>query len=103
MAAKSSMFCKNTVVFRTFPRLLPPASSTACTFFSDWRVCSAMLSPANAPVAGSMGSWPDVMMMPAPRTPCEYGPMAAGACVVLMISFIKTLLFLLARRFAAHP
>ena len=41
----------------------------------------------NAPVAGSMGSWPDVMIRLPAWMPCEYGPMAAGAFSVEMTVF----------------
>ena len=41
------------------------------------------------PVAGSMGSWPDVMIRLPAWMPCEYGPMAAGAFSVEMTVFIN--------------
>jgi len=35
-----------------------------------------------------MGSWPDVMTSPLLSTACAYGPMAAGARLVLMMLFM---------------
>ena len=51
-----------------------------------------VLSPATAPVDGSIGIWPDVKTSPPAITPCEYGPIAAGASVVA-ITFISFLSF----------
>ena len=43
-----------------------------------------------APVAGFIGSCPDVKIKPLALIPCEYGPIAAGALSVEIIVFIKT-------------
>jgi hypothetical protein len=45
-----------------------------------------VISPSTTlPVAGSSGIWPEKYTTLPTRTACEYGPMAAGACSVLMI------------------
>ena len=48
------------VVLTTVDREAPPASKTACRFFSACSLCSSMVSPTMAPVPGSRGIWPDV-------------------------------------------
>ena len=72
----------------TFSMAAPAASRTALQFVRDCRVCSSMVA-GKAPVAGSMGSWPDVMIRLPAWMPCEYGPMAAGAFCVEMTVFIN--------------
>lgn len=48
-----------------------------------WRVWLLMSSPANSPVAGSMGSCPDTLIeTPSALMAWLYGPMAAGAFFV---------------------
>ena len=59
MAAKLFMSLRKTVVLMTLSMPLPAFSRMAFTLVRDWRVWPAM-SAGNAPVAGSMGSWPEV-------------------------------------------
>ena len=65
------MSLRNTVVLITFSRVSPAAARTAWTFSRDWRVWPATPPSAKAPVAGSTGSWPEVMTMPPADTPWE--------------------------------
>lgn len=87
MAAKSFISERKTVVFITLARLMPASSRIAFAFVSDWRVCSLMPPGANSPVAGSMGSCPDVITSPFASMAWLYGPMAFGALLVF-ITFI---------------
>src|ERR1700735_620335 len=85
MAAKSLKFLSKTVVLTTWPRLLPPASRMALRF-SRTRVVCSLIPPATAcPVLGSRAIWPAVKMRFPARTPCAYGPIAAGAPSVLIL------------------
>src|ERR1700733_7474783 len=85
MAAKSLKSLRKTVVLTTWPRLLPPASRMAFTLSRTRAVCS-LIPPATAcPVLGSRAIWPAVKMRFPARTPCAYGPIAAGAPSVLIL------------------
>ena len=48
-----------TVVFTTFPRSLPDASTTARRFFSTCFACSSIPPATISPVAGSSGMFPE--------------------------------------------
>ena len=84
----------------TFSMVAPEASRTALQFSRDLRVCSSIVA-GNAPVAMSMGSWPDVMIRLPARMPCEYGPIAAGAFSVA-ITFFNSGFHLLGVRIVYH-
>ena len=91
MAAKSFMSERNTVVFITFPSPMPASSRIAFAFVSDCLVCSLMPPGANSPVAGSMGSCPEVMISPFASIAWLYGPMALGALFVFTTFIILVL------------
>ena len=48
-------------------------------FSSTRRVCAAMSPSTSRPVAGSMGTWPEMNSSCPARSAGEYGPMAFGA------------------------
>ena len=87
MAAKLFISDRNTVVFITFAMLIPASSKIAFAFVSDCLVCSLMPPGANSPVAGSIGSCPEVITSPLASIAWLYGPMAFGALFVF-ITFI---------------
>jgi len=87
MAAKLFISDRNTVVFITFAILIPASSRIAFAFVSDCLVCSLMPPGANSPVAGSIGSCPEVITSPLASIAWLYGPMAFGALFVF-ITFI---------------
>src|SRR6266850_7409722 len=57
--AKSAMSATKIVVFTTFSKLAPPASSTAFRFSITRSVCAPTSPCTGLPVAGSIGSCPD--------------------------------------------
>lgn len=75
------------MVFITFAILIPASSRIAFAFVSDCLVCSFMPPGANSPVAGSIGSCPEVITSPLASIAWLYGPMAFGALFVF-ITFI---------------
>src|SRR5689334_5963895 len=83
------MSARKTVVFTTFPKLDPPASSTAERFLRTCSVCSVTSFETNSPVAGSSGIWPEQKRKPPVFIAWEYGPIAPGALSVETISLIK--------------
>ena len=68
-----------TVVFTTFPRSLPEASTTARRFLSACFACSSIPPATISPVAGSRGMFPDTNKRSLNLMACEYGPTAPGA------------------------
>jgi len=68
-----------TVVFTTFPRSLPDASTTARRFFSACFACSSTPPVTISPVAGSSGMFPETNKRSRNFMAWEYGPTAPGA------------------------
>src|SRR5215469_16763880 len=63
----------------------PAAPATAFRFSNTRRACAVMSPGTSAPVAGSIGVWPEKYSVLPQRTACEYGPMALGASGEAMI------------------
>jgi hypothetical protein len=68
-----------TVVFTTFPRSLPEASTTVRRFLSTCFACSSIPPGTISPVAGSSGMFPETNKRSLNFMACEYGPTAPGA------------------------
>ena len=68
-----------TVVFTTFPRSLPDASTMARRFLSACFACSSIPPATISPVAGSRGMFPETNRRFPNFMACEYGPTAPGA------------------------
>ena len=84
IAAKSPISASRTVVFTTLSIPEPASSRIDFILVSDCLVWASTPPSGNAPVAGSMGSWPDTNMNPLDETAWLYGPIAAGAFSVLI-------------------
>src|SRR4051794_20503757 len=77
------MSARKIVVFRTSVIVSPAPSSTAAMFLSARSVCASTPS-TSSPVAGSRPSCPEQKTRWSPTIPWLYGPMAAGAPVVVI-------------------
>ena len=73
------------MVFITFAILIPASSRIAFAFVSDCLVCSLMPPGANSPVAGSIGSCPEVITSPLASIAWLYGPMVFINCYYTLI------------------
>src|SRR5215831_4178486 len=75
------------MVTRTASASEPPAASaTALRFSNARRVWASMSPPTSCMLAGSSGICPERYTVSPTRTACEYGPIAAGALSLWMIS-----------------
>ena len=72
MPAKSFSSASTTVALTILSSELPAASRMAVTLVRHCRVCSWMVSPMMAPVAGSAGAVPETKTRPAPLTAWLY-------------------------------
>ncbi len=69
-----------------FSMLAPSASKTAFTFSKQSLVCSLISPLSNSPFSGLKCNCPDVKIILPALIACEYGPTAAGALFVAIIS-----------------
>lgn len=71
-------------------KLEPASSRIAPKFFITCSACSSIVEPTISPVAGSNAICPDENNVLFTTTPCEYGPIAAGAFSVLIFFMSNT-------------
>jgi hypothetical protein len=86
MPAKSSSSASTTVALTSLSRELPAASRIAAMLVRHCRVCSSMVSPTRAPVAGSAGAVPETKTRPAALTAWLYVGGGAAAWAVKTMS-----------------
>ena len=83
------------MVFITFAILIPASSRIAFAFVSDCLVCSLMPPGTNSPVAGSIGSCPEVITSPLASIAWLYGPMCGVRFFCPLPLFYTKVLFFL--------
>lgn len=86
MPAKSSSSARTTVTLATLSRELPASSKMARTLARHCAVCSWMVEPLIAPVAGSMGAVPETKTKPAALTAWLY---VGGGLPALLVNTIR--------------
>src|SRR3954454_22252773 len=63
--------------------LTPACAQTVVRFSRHWRAWSPIEPSTSAPVAGSIGTWPEQNRRPPERTAWLYGPPGFGASVAV--------------------